>query len=147
MDHIYNCQKFVEFDRLMLYGLKGRTLFEVGEEDDAEMTLMIEGIGGCGKSTIMKVQQSFGSPHQRGILSPNVEPLFGMSRVVNAKAIFCNEVSGDLSIVQEEWQTAVSGEFGSYAVKNKDPIVCVVKGSTSGWATPSPKSSRMAKGR
>ena len=46
-----------------------------------------------------------------------------MSAVAKAKAVFCNEVSADLSIVQEEWQTACSGEWGSYAVKFEDPLI------------------------
>lgn len=121
IDHIYVCQKFGTQDRFLLYALKGRLFFEVGEFDNQELTLFFEGIGGCGKSTVMKSQQSFWPSHLRGILSPNMQPQFGMSAVSKAKVVFCNEVSADLNIVQEEWQTSVSGEWGSYAVKFKEP--------------------------
>ena len=123
VDHIYICQKFTVHDRFMLYALKGRMFFEVGERDNHEITLFLEGVAGCGKSTVLKVQQQFWPPHLRGILSSNMQPQFGMSAVAKAKAIFCNEVSAELSIVQEEWQTSVSGEWGSYAVKFKEPLV------------------------
>jgi len=49
-----------------------------------------------------------------------MQPQFGMSAVCKARAVFCNEVSAELNIVQEEWQTSVSGEWGSYAVKFKE---------------------------
>ena len=69
---------------------------------------------------MLKVQQQFWPPHLRGILSSNMQPQFGMSAVCKARAVFCNEVSAELNIVQEEWQTSVSGEWGSYAVKFKE---------------------------
>jgi hypothetical protein len=122
IDQIYYCQNFTTHDRFMIYACKGRLFFEVGEFDTYEMTLFFEGIGGCGKTTVMKAEQAFWPSHLRGILSPNMQPQFGMSTVCKAKVVFCNEVSGDLSIVQEEWQTACSGEWGSYAVKFDDPV-------------------------
>ena len=127
IDRIYECQKFTAADRHMLYALKGRLFFEVGELDSFEMTFMLEGIGGCGKSTIMKAWQLYWPPHLRGILSSNMQPQFGMAAVARdgkAKVIFCDEVSESLQIVQEEWQTSVSGSIGSYAVKNQQqPLV------------------------
>lgn len=124
VDQIYACQRFCKFDRFMLYACKGRLFFEVGERDNFEMTLMKEGVGGCGKSTDMKLQQMFFPPHLRGILSSNMQPQFGMSAVAKAKVIYCNEVSAELNITQEEWQTSTSGEWGSYAVKFDVPLVC-----------------------
>ena len=123
IDQIYNMQKFTVAYKYMLYALKGRMFFEVGEKDNHQITLFIEGVGGSGKSTILKVQQLFWPPHLRGILSSNIQPQFGMSAVAKAKAVFCNEVSAELSVNQEEWMGAVSGEWGSYAVKFKDPLV------------------------
>lgn len=126
IDHIYKCQEFTSHDMFMLYALKGRLFFDVGELDTHEMTFFLQGVGGCGKSTIMKAQQNFWPPHLTGILSSNMQEEFGMSAVAmngNARVIFCNEVSDSLKVVQEEWQTSVSGEMGSYSVKNKEPLV------------------------
>lgn len=128
VEHIYDCQDFTEHDKFMLFACMGRLFFHVGERDQHQMTLMIEGVGGCGKSTIMQLQQSFWPPHLRGILSSNMQPQFGMSDVAEKEVIFCNEVSGELQVVQEEWQTSVSGEWGSYAVKNEKPLVVKWKG-------------------
>lgn len=128
IDHIYRCQKFCDHDVFYLYGLKGRLLFRVGEKDRHQLTLFLEGYGGCGKSTIMNAQMGFHPPHKRGVLSSNIEPLFGMSQVMKngeSEVIFCNEVATDLALKQEEWQISTGGEFGSYAVKNGKP--CVIK--------------------
>lgn len=130
IDHIYNCQRFECHDRFYLYALKGRLLFRVGEMDTHQITLFFEGYGGCGKSTIMNAQMAFFPPHLRGVLSSNIEPLFGMSQVMRegrAEVIQCNEVASDLNLKQEEWQVSVSGEWGSYAVKNGKPVVMKCK--------------------
>lgn len=128
VDHIFKCQKFCVHDRFMIYACMGRTLFEVGEFDKHQFTLFLEGIGGCGKSTLQKLMQEFWPFHLIGIMSSNMEEKFGMSQVLRegkTRVIFCNEVSSDLKVVQEEWQTSCSGEVGSYAVKNQAPLVCV----------------------
>jgi hypothetical protein len=124
VERIYGCQRFVDHDRFFLYALKGRTFFYIGERDTCEGTLMLEGVGGCGKSTILKGIMCFKPPHRRGILSPNMQPEFGMAEVADADVVFCNEVGCELKVVQEEWQTATSGEWGSYNVKFGKPKSC-----------------------
>ena len=129
-DKIYDSQKFGMHDKFMLWAQKGRTLFMVHEFDTYQTTFIIIGYGGTGKSTIMNVMQKFWPVHLRGILSSNIEQKFGMSQVLNkgkARAIYCNEVSGDLQLVQEEWQTSCSGEEGSFAVKHGAPWVGTCK--------------------
>jgi hypothetical protein len=125
---IFDCQNLTTYDKFTAYAFQGRCLFVVMEFDTFQLTFIIVGHGGCGKSTIMMVNQRFYPPHARGILSANIESKFGMSEVMKrgrARCIYCNEVSQDLQLVQEEWQTSTSGEEGSYAVKNKAPDVRV----------------------
>jgi len=129
-DKIYDSQSFGMHDKFMLWGKKGRTLFTVHEFDTYQTTFIIIGYGGTGKSTIMLVMQKFWPVHLRGILSSNIEQKFGMSQVLNkgkSRAIYCNEVSEDLQLIQEEWQTSCSGEEGSYAVKHETPWVGTCK--------------------
>jgi hypothetical protein len=129
-DKIYDSQAFCAHDKFMLWGQKGRTLFTVHEFDTYQTTFIIIGYGGTGKSTIMLVMQKLWPVHLRGILSSNIEQKFGMSQVLNkgkSRAIYCNEVSEDLQLVQEEWQTSCSGEEGSFAVKHEAPWVGTCK--------------------
>lgn len=123
LDHIFHCQKFTAHDRFMIYALLGRLFFKVGERDNFEMTLFFEGIAGSGKSTILKAMQEFWPPHLRAVLSSNMQPQFGMSSLAHAAICICSEVSQDLNLPQEEWQSAVSGEWVNLAVKHESPIV------------------------
>lgn len=123
IDRIYVCQKFGRHDRFFLYACKGRLFFLVGELDEHQITLMIEGIGGSGKSTVINVQMAYFPHHLRGVLSSNQQPQFGMSAVAHANVCFCAEVSADLQIVQEEWQEGTGGGMLNLAVKFKDPLV------------------------
>ena len=114
-------------DCFHLYALKGRLFFEVAERDKTEQTLLIIGTGGSGKSTDLKAQMQFWPHWLRGVLTANIQAQFGMSAVARggkARVIFCNEMNGDPSVTQEEWQTGCSGEWGSYAVKfQQNPLI------------------------
>lgn len=129
IDTVYRCQQFCIEDCFMLYALKGRLFFKVKEMDNYEITLFLEGIGGCGKSTIIKVSMAFWPHHRRGIMSSNMQAQFGMSAVALNKSggenavVFNSEVNDNLQIPQEEWQQACSGEQVSLSVKHKNPVV------------------------
>lgn len=131
LDHVLDCQEVTLYDKFWTWACFGRMQFEVGEMDSHEFSWMAWGTAGCGKSTFMKVKQGQWPPHLRGIMSSNMQPQFGMSAVLRenkVRGIFCNEITDSLNIMQEEWNTSVSAELGSYAVKGRqEPLVCVVK--------------------
>jgi hypothetical protein len=127
IDRIFECQRendrFGAHDRFFIYALLGRLFYEVGELDDAEMTLFFEGIGGSGKSTVLKAMYPFWAPHKRAILSSNMQPQFGMGSLVHGDVAFCTEVAADLNLPQEEWQDATGGAMLNLAIKHKEPVV------------------------
>ena len=123
IDHIFYCQQFTLYDYFMIYGLLGRLFFEVGELDLHEMTLFFMGIGGCGKSTILKAMFAFWPAYLRAILSSNMQSQFGMSSLAHGAVCFCSEVSADLNLPQEEFQDATGGAVLSMARKFQDPLV------------------------
>lgn len=122
LDQIFRCQHFADHDRFWIYALLGRLFFEVGELDEFEMTLFFEGIGGSGKSTILRAMMGFWPKHLLGILSSNMQPQFGMGSLAHAVVCMCTEVSEDLNLPQEEWQDATGGAQLCLAVKNKEPL-------------------------
>jgi len=123
IDHIFRCQHFVEHDCFFIYALLGRLMFEVGERDGFEMTLFFEGIGGCGKSTIIKAVSPLWPDHLRAVLSSNCQVQFGMSDLANGLVCICSEVSTELNLPQEEWQDATGGATLTLAVKHKPSMV------------------------
>lgn len=123
IDQIFKCQKFTPYDCFYIYALLGRLFFKVGELDNHEITLFFEGIGGSGKSTLIKAISPFWPPHLRAVLSSNMQPQFGMSSIAHGAVVMCTEVSANLNVPQEEWQDATGGAWLSLAVKHKDPLV------------------------
>lgn len=123
IDQIFEDQKFTEHDCFMLYAVNGRIFFAVGERDSYEGTIFYEGIGGSGKSTMIKIYQRFWPAHLRGILSSNMQSQFGMSSVAHGKVAWCSEISEYPNMPQEEWQDATGGGSLSLSRKNKEPLV------------------------
>jgi hypothetical protein len=128
IDQIYKCQQFTDHDRFMLYSLKGRLFFEVGERDQHQMTVALLGIGGSGKSTVLNALMKFWPMHQRGILSSNMQANFGMASVLvdehddhQYAVAFCTEVSSELNLPQEEWQDSTAKDYLSLNRKFKGP--------------------------
>jgi len=123
MDQIFHTQEFCRQDCFYLYGLQGRLKFFVKERDSHDITLMLIGEGGTGKTTALKIDQEYWPVHLRGILNPNTQPQWGMGEVAHGKTIYCNEISSDLNVVQEEWQISMDGGIMSLSRKFRDPWV------------------------
>lgn len=133
IDHIYTCQDFVEHDIFFLYSVKGRVFFPVGERDNFEGTIFMEGTGGCGKSTIVKVYQTFWPYHRRGILSANIQTQFGMENVARGDVAWCTELSEEPNMPQEDWQDATGGHTVVCPIKHKQEPLIVHKWKAQFW--------------
>ena len=130
LDQIYVTQLFTDYDRFQCYANKGRQFFEVGEKDSHQYAHVLEGVGGCGKSTDMNCQMAFFPPHRCGIFAGNLEPLFGLSAACKegeALGLFCSEMSSTMACKQEEFNQIVSGDTVSAARKNKHPWTGIVR--------------------
>lgn len=124
LDQIYKCQEFTDHDCYMLYATSGRIFFKVGERDNFEGTIMREGIGGCGKSTEVKIYQQFWPPHRRGNLSANIQTQFGMAVVARGDVAWCTELSDEPNMPQEDWQDATGGHTVVCPVKHQqEPLI------------------------
>lgn len=131
MDQIYETQGFTDYDRFQCYANKGRQFHPVGRRDKHQFAHVMEGIGGCGKSTDLMTQVRFYPSHRQGMFPGNLEPLFGLSAACKegeAMAMFCSEMSANMACKQEEFNQIISGDVVSAARKNKTPWVGVVRG-------------------
>ena len=154
LDQIYHCQEFTDHDRFFLYALKGRLFFEVGERDKHQMTVAWIGIGGSGKSTVIKALQTFWPKHLTGVLSSNMQANFGMASVLvddyddHLYAVaFCTEVSSELNLPQEEWQDSTEKTLLSLNRKFKTPIRITSKAQMAWAGNSQPKNYKNAQGQ
>jgi hypothetical protein len=105
------------------YVMGGRLCFDVGEMDTWQVIPFFKGIARSGKSTLItKVFKKFYEPEDVGTLSNNIEKKFGLSAIKDNFMFIAPEVKGDLALEQAEFQSMVSGEDVSVAVKNKTAV-------------------------
>jgi phage/plasmid-associated DNA primase len=108
----------------------GRLCFDIGELDTWQIIPFFKGIARSGKSTLItKVFKKFYDGEDIGTLSNNIEKKFGLSAIYKKLMFIAPEIKGDLALEQAEFQSIVSGEDVSVAVKNE-------KAQSVEWTTP-----------
>jgi hypothetical protein len=119
-DSVLKYQKFEDEVCNWAYVMGGRLCFDVGDLDGWQVIPFFKGIARSGKSTLItKVFKKFYEGEDVGTLSNNIEKKFGLSAIKDSFMFIAPEVKGDLALEQAEFQSIVSGEDVSVAVKNK----------------------------
>ena len=122
-DSVLDYQKFEPEVRNWAYVMGGRLCYDVGELDGWQVIPFFKGIARSGKSTLItKVFKKFYENEDVGTLSNNIEKKFGLSAIKDNFMFIAPEVKGDLALEQAEFQSMVSGEDVSVAVKNKTAV-------------------------
>jgi hypothetical protein len=122
-DSILQYQNFEKDVCDWAYVMGGRLCYDVGELDAWQVIPFFKGIARSGKSTLItKVFKKFYENEDVGTLSNNIEKKFGLSAIKDAFMFIAPEVKGDLALEQAEFQSMVSGEDVSVAVKNKTAV-------------------------
>lgn len=107
----------------------GRLFYEVNERDSWQVIPFLKGVAGTGKSTVIKVIQRLYNARDVGVISNNIEKQFGLSTIFYKKIFIIPEMKGDFSLDVASFQSMVTGEELSMAVKHENP--CVGR-----WAVP-----------
>jgi len=127
---ILDYQKFDEDVCKWIYVLGGRLCFDVNDMDGWQAIPFLKGVARSGKSTLItKVFRKFYCTEDVRTLSNNVEKKFGLSSIYDAFMFIAPEVKNDLALEQAEFQSIVSGEDVSIAVKHE-------KAKSIEWKTP-----------
>lgn len=122
-DRVLNFQQFEEEVCNWAYVMGGRLCYDIGELDSWQIIPFFKGIARSGKSTLIeKVFQKFYEAEDVGTLSNNIEKKFGLASLMGKFMFVAPEVKGDLALEQAEFQSIVSGESVSVAVKNKTAV-------------------------
>ena len=122
-DSVLKYQHFEDEVCNWAYVMGGRLCYDVGELDGWQVIPFFKGIARSGKSTLItKVFKKFYEPEDVGTISNNIEKKFGLSAIKDSFMFIAPEVKGDLALEQAEFQSMVSGEDVSVAVKNKTAV-------------------------
>ena len=124
--HMQNIMDYQGFDQdacKWLYCMGGRLVFDVNDLDSWQIIPYLKGVARSGKSTLItKIFRKFYDSEDVRTLSNNIERKFGLSSIANGFMFISPEISGELQLEQTEFQSLVSGEDVSCAVKNKAPM-------------------------
>lgn len=116
---ILDYQGFDEDVCRWMYVMGGRLCYEVGDLDGWQCIPFLKGVARSGKSTIItKVFKKWYESEDVKTLSNNIESKFGLSSICDSLMFIAPEVKGDLALEQAEFQSLVSGEDVSIAVKH-----------------------------
>lgn len=117
---VLDYQNFDEDVCKWMYVMGGRLCFDVGDIDCWQVIPFLKGIARSGKSTLItKVFKKFYEGEDVKTLSNNIERKFGLSSICDGLMFIAPEVKGDLCLEQAEFQSLVSGEDVSIAVKHQ----------------------------
>lgn len=117
--------------RTWTLALFGRLFFDVGQRDDLEITPVIYGVAGSGKSSIGEMVQAFFPKSRIGSIGASFEAKFGLEGLLNKDVILSMETPQNIHELLDKtsFQSMTTGESISAARKNKLAI-------TKDWKTP-----------
>ena len=120
LQSIFDYQEFNEDVSRWLYVFIGRLFFNLGELDNWQVALFLEGVAGSGKSTITKIVKKFYETCDVGVLSNNIEKTFGLSSLKDKLLFLAPEIKGDLRLEQSEFQLLIEGGDMQLPVKHRE---------------------------
>jgi hypothetical protein len=120
MQCIFDYQEFDEDVSRWVYVFIGRLFFDLGELDNWQVAMFLEGVAGSGKSTITKIVKKFYEACDVGVLSNNIEKTFGLSSLKDKLLFLAPEIKGDLRLEQSEFQLLIEGGDMQLPVKFKE---------------------------
>jgi len=127
---ILDYQGFEDDVAKWVYVMGGRLCYDVNDMDGWQVIPFLKGVARSGKSTLItKVFRKFYGAEDVRTLSNNVEKKFGLSAIYDSYMFIAPEVKNDLALEQAEFQSVVSGEDVSIAVKCE-------KAKSIEWKTP-----------
>jgi len=132
LDSIFEFQGYVESDvKIWPYVMMGRMLYDVREKDKWEIVLYLVGQGGTGKGTVLNVMSNFYEMEDVGVLGNRTELIFSLQGIHDKFIFLCMDVKKDFNIDQATFQSMVTGEHVSVAIKHYRPkdVVWKVPGS------------------
>jgi len=139
LDSIMDYQGWGDDVKQWMYIMIGRMTFELNEIEGWQIIPFCKGIAQSGKSTLLNfVVKMFYEPCDVSVMSNNAEEKFGLSAIYKSYAFIGPEIKRDFKIDQASFQSIVSGEEVSIAIKNQtaQTVQWIVPGMLAGNELP-----------
>ena len=105
-----------------MYIFIGKLLYEIKELERWQILPYLNGLAGCGKSTICDVIRNFFESKDVGIIENTIEEKFGLAPISGKYIFLAPEIKKNFTLDQALFQKVVSGEEVCLPQKNKDPV-------------------------
>ncbi len=103
----------------IVYMMIGRLLYAINEKDRWQVLFFLKGVANTGKSTIANLVQSFFNPSDVGIMTNKMQSEFPLESLYDKLICICTEIKKSFSMDQGCFQSMISGEKVSVAIKFK----------------------------
>lgn len=123
MDLIMNSQELTPDVRRVYFGMLGRAIYNLDEMDNWQVFLYIKGTAETGKTTLYKFISEFYNSDDVGVLSNNIEAVFGASMLADKFMVIGDDLGENFALDQQLFQNMCSGNMVSLPQKNKQALV------------------------
>lgn len=126
--HLTSILRYQELDeatQLWIWVMIGRMLYNMGDKDQWQVALFLYGIGGTGKSTLIKIISEFYKDTDIAVLANNAQADFGLETIYDCWMWTCPEVKANFSIDQATIQSLVAGDKISINRKHQKALQMV----------------------
>ena len=114
-------QNYREHELVMACAMLGRLLYKP-TVDGRDILLYLRGVGGSGKSSLLRLIQSFFDPELVAILANKTEEMFGLENYINRRIILATDLTKDANFDTGDILNIVSGDTLSIRRKNKNQV-------------------------
>lgn len=122
LDKLIHVQKFNDDVKRWYYACIGRMIYNVGELDGWELIPFHKGVAGTGKSTILYTMKMIYDTDDVGIMSNNIEGVFGLGALYDKFIVLCFEMRSNFNLDQAVLQSMISGEEIGIPIKHKSAV-------------------------
>lgn len=140
LDAVLEYQEFAPEVKDWFYISTGRVFWPVGEKDNFQYVPFLKGMALAGKSTLItNIFRRLYDGEDIGVLSNNIEPIFGLSQFYDKFMYVAPEIKANLQLDQANMQSMASGESMVIVIKGKTPFsipAWMVQGVWAGNAAP-----------
>jgi hypothetical protein len=122
LNNILDGQEFSDEEKWWIAGMLGRLLYSLHDVDGWETCLMLIGVAGTGKSTLLRVMAEMFEMQDVAYLNNRCQTQFALDGTEKGRVLFMNDIDENFGLDQITFQGMVSGEVISIIRKGKQPI-------------------------